>query len=178
MMNYIILSALLSQAALNDTLFRSTEGGFEVRVPGEMVHHIEEITTEIGKIDYHSYYYNDADEHPGHGVYVISYYESEALEIPQDSLSLINDFFDNTVQQAALSLSGEVLILSEETYRGKYPGRFWRIHYNDGQSVMKTKAFLVGNRYYSIQVAVDAKYSLSESIDTFMDSFRIIDIID
>ena len=162
----------------SDTLYRSIDAGFEVRVPGEMQHHIEQIKTEIGEVDYHSFYYQADQDSNGGLVYVISYYESPALLFSRDSISLIEEFFQSTVEQAAVSLAGEVLILDDISYQGKYPGKFWRIHYNGGRSVMKTKAYLVGERFYSVQVAVEAQYSLSNEIDTFMDSFKLISIND
>ena len=41
---------------------------------------------------------------------------------------------------------------------------------------MKTKAYLVNNRFYSIQVAVDADFSLDKDIDRFIDSFKLINL--
>ncbi|NND33519.1 MAG: hypothetical protein HKN76_13085 [Saprospiraceae bacterium] len=176
MLSFLIALTSLNLTYESDTLFRSIEAGFEVRVPGEMIHDIKQFQTEIGEINYHSFYYQSESDTSGSFVYVISYYDSPALKIPADSVTLIEEFFQSTVEQAAMSLAGEVLILDDISYRGKYPGKFWRLHYNGGRSVMKTKAFLVEGRFYSVQVAVEARFSLSDEIDNFMNSFKLINI--
>lgn len=174
MVGFYFLSAFTLFSATWQT-FRTIEGGFEIQVPATLEHTIQQINTDLGPIDFHTYYLITENEKKGHFFFQVSYYESEALEIPADSLKLIEDFFAATVEQAAISVSGQVLILDEVAYQGLYPGRFWRIHYNGGRSVLKTKAYLVGDRYYSIQVAVDADFSLDDDIDRFMDSFKLID---
>jgi len=152
------------------------EGGFQVEVPGEMKHHIQQMDTEIGIVDYHTYYFGSKNDSSGNYMFVVSYYESEALTIPEDSIELLDAFFDATVGEATEALGGELLILDDAKYKHKHPGKFWRIHYNDGSSVMKTFVYLVGNRFYSIQAAVDAKYSLSDDIDHFLYSFKLTDL--
>ncbi|MCB0685676.1 MAG: hypothetical protein KDC53_04100 [Saprospiraceae bacterium] len=156
--------------------FSNVEGGFEVESPGVMQHNIQQIQTDLGEIDYHTFYLSTQNDKKGNFFFQISYYQSDALEMPLDSTELISDFFAATVEQAAMSLSGEVLILDEIKFQNKFPGRFWRIHYNGGKTVMKTKAYLVNNRFYSIQVAVDADFSLDKDIDRFIDSFKLINL--
>lgn len=170
---YSVLSLLISLSSWQT--FRSVEGGFEVDVPGKMEHNIQQIRTDMGEINYHTYYLATQNDKQGNFFFQVSYYESEALTIPSDSSELLNKFFEATVEQAATSVSGQVLILDEIRYQGRYPGRFWRIHYNDGRSVLRTKAYLVGDKFYSIQVAVDSDFSLDKDIDHFIDSFKLID---
>lgn len=168
-----ILSSLLLTGWTWDT-FRSIEGAFEIHTPAPMEHTVQQITTDLGDIDFHTYYLAVEREDRGNFFFQVSFYESEALQIPPDSLQLLADFFEATIEQAALSVSGEVVILDDINYQDKYPGRFWRIHYNGGRSVIKTKAYLVKNRFYSVQVAVDADFSLDGDIDRFMNSFKLL----
>ncbi len=155
--------------------FVSIEGQFSVDVPAPMIHHIEKISTPIGEVDYHAHYLKWEGAAGGNFVFVVSYYVSPSLRIMADSTDLMQDFFQTTVDQARQRLGGEVLILDDIVYKNKYPGKFWRIHYNGGKAVMRSKVYLVEDRYYSVQVAVDDSYSLSKEVDHFMDSFRIIE---
>jgi len=154
--------------------FQSLEGRFEIEVPGELKHHVQQINTDLGAVDYHTYYLATQNDKEGNFVYQVSYYQAEALLIPADSVDLLADFFNATVEQSAKSVAGEVLILDDITYHNKFPGKFWRIHYNGGRTVMKTKAFLIEGIYYSIQVAVDADFSLDKDLDRFLNSFKYI----
>ena len=158
--------------------FQSLEGNFEIEVPGKFEHHVQQINSDLGIVDFHTFYLSTQNEKKGNFVYQVSYYRSESLQIPADSVDLLSEFFAATVEQSAISVSGEVLILDDITYQNKYPGKFWRTHYNDGRSVMKTKAFLIEGTYYSIQVAVDADFSLDKDLDRFLNSFKWIAIID
>jgi len=176
----MILLYLLSACVILSpewTTFKSIEGKFQIEVPGEMEHTIQQIETDLGTINYHTFYLASLSDTSGNFVYMVSFYRSPSLLVPEDSIGLIGDFFDATVEQAAHSVSGEVLILDEIRYQNRYPGRFWRIHYNGGRSVLKTKAYLVDDTFYSIQVAVDASFGLSNEVDRFMNSFKLIDTI-
>lgn len=153
--------------------FVSLEGGFQILAPGDLQHKVQEIETEMGTIDYHTYFLATTGDSVGNFVYMVSFYRAESLEIPKDSVDLLKDFFDVTVEQAAQSVSGEVVIYDDLIYRYKYPGRFWRIHYNEGASVLKTRVYLIDGTFYSIQVATDASSSLSDDIDRFLDSFKL-----
>lgn len=171
----ILLTGLFPQ---DWTTFKSIEGGFQIEVPGEMVQSTQQIDTDLGLVTYHSFHCTTLSETTGNYVYMVSFYRSPAINIPEDSTALIQEFFDATVEQAAQSVSGEVVILDQIKYQNRFQGRFWRIHYNGGRSVLKTKVYLAGDTFYSIQVAVDAAFGLSEEIDHFLDSFKIIKSID
>ncbi len=171
---YILLACLLQQPVSWQTC-SSIDGRFQVDAPGEMHHSVRNIPTDMGDVEYHTYHFANQGDTSGSIVFLVGFYEFPREAIPDDSLLLIRDFFDATVEQSALAVAGEVLIMDDITYRATYPGRFWRTHYNGGDSVLKTRAYLANGIYYSVQVAVDSKHSLHPDIDRFFDSFRIID---
>jgi hypothetical protein len=151
----------------------SIEGGFQIEAPGDMVHKINKIPTSIGDIDYHTYLHHLQKDSVHTFLYMVSYCNYPAGSFPADSSELIRDFFDATLEQSAQSVSGEVVYVDQITYRG-FPGLFWRMHYNGGRSVMKTKAYLINSRFYSLQVAMESDFSLDPDIDRFFDSFKVI----
>ncbi|MBK8506571.1 MAG: hypothetical protein IPL46_32870 [Saprospiraceae bacterium] len=175
---YLSMMGICTLAALALQLlpwqpFVSLEGGFQILAPGELQHKVQEIETEMGTIDYHTYFLATKGDSLGNFVYMVSFYRSESLQIPTDSIDLLKDFFNASVEQAAQSVVGEVVIYDDLIYQYKYPGRFWRIHYNEGASVLKTRVYLIEGTFYSIQVATDASSSLSNDIDRFMNSFKL-----
>ena len=105
---------------------------------------------------------------------MISYCIYPRNAIHSDSLDLIDEFFDTTVATAVESVGGNLQYSSEISLRD-YPGRIWKVAYNEDKALIKTKSFLIGNRYYSIQTITLKEKALNSSTDKFLDSFYLID---
>lgn len=157
-------------------LFIDDQRRFEVTTPSALIHRIDTIDTSIGRIEFHNFQYNCLEGCSIPAIYQVQYYTSDELVMPLDSTELIDIFFDATIEESANVIGGEVIFSDSITYDGHYPGRFWRIHYDEGKSVMKVRAFVVQNTYYSIQVATKSEYSLSEEINQFLESLRILGV--
>jgi len=153
-------------------LFKSHDGKFQILSPGEMVEKINPIKTEIGEMKYVTYLHQSENKNADNLVYMVSYCDYPENSIHSDSIDLVNEFFETTVSTAVESVHGE-LQYSTEIKLGKYPGRLWRINYNEGNALIKTKSFLVGRRYYSIQAITLKDRSLNLSMDKFLDSFSL-----
>ena len=139
-----------------------------------MEHTVQQIETEMGSVDYHSYYLDMKDDSTGSFIFVASFYRLDEPIFPRDSVEAIYDFLSATVAQSAHSVDGEVIFMDDIRYKHEYPGRLWRIHFNNDQTVMKSRAYLVDNAFYSLQVAVDAEHALSGLIDQYFDSFKLL----
>lgn len=170
---YLFLLQVLIVSSTSWKTTTSINGGFQIDTPGETEYKITSIPTAIGTIDYHTYLYHQMQDTVATFLYMISYCSYPEGSFPADSTDLIHDFFDATLEQSATSVSGEVVYTDNISYQG-FPGLFWRLHYNGGRSVMKTKAYLIRDRFYSLQVATESDYSLDPNINRFFDSFRII----
>jgi hypothetical protein len=153
--------------------YKSVEGRFQIEAPATLSPRIQQISTAVGLVEYYTYFYDAQSDSTGSFLYLVSTCVYPEGAFHSDSLALLEDFFMATIEQSAISVSGEVVFTDQIRY-DNYPGRFWRTHYNGGRTVMKTKCYLVNDRFYSVQVAVDAAYSLHPDIDRFFDSFRII----
>jgi hypothetical protein len=154
--------------------FRSLEGKFSILFPGEPQLKVDTISTAVGPLAYHTYLYQTQDTTADNLVYLLSYCEYPEGTFHKDSTSLIDEFFEVTIDASVEAVHGELAYHTERNYRS-HPGRFWRINYRSGNAVLKTRAFLVGQRYYSVQVATIRPRSLNTAGDRFMDSVRVIE---
>lgn len=154
--------------------FVSEKGKFTVLSPGEMANRTNSLETEIGQLDYHTFLYQPKSKEADNLVYMVSYVDYPNHSIHSDSTELLKDFFDATIETAVQSVEGE-LMYSADAKLKDYPGKIWRVHYNDEKAQIKTKAFLVDNRYYSIQTITLKEKSLNPSSDKFLDSFRLLE---
>jgi hypothetical protein len=93
--------------------------------------------------------------------------------IHSDSTELLKDFFDASIDQATSSVHGELAYQNDVTLKG-YPGKLWRINYLRGQALIKTRAFMVENRFYTIQTVTVKDMAINAASDRFFDSFIIL----
>lgn len=177
----LLLSALLGgnnplKAQSNDNWenFTSVDGLFKVRTPGAMQHKADTVSTKIGSLVYHTYFYQEKLEKGADNfIYMVSFVDYPSTAVHSDSTKLIDEFFAATMDQAAFSIAGDIVYHNPLTIEG-YPGYIWRINYNNSTGVIKTKAVLANNRYYSIQAVTIKELALNSAIDRFLDSFQLL----
>lgn len=150
------------------------EAGCRVLAPGPLTEKVDTIGTAIGPIVYHTFFYRSEGEGPENFVYMLSYCDYPEGSVHSDSTQLLNEFFQTTIEAAAASVDGEIIYV-DEVFQQDYPGRFWRINYRDDQAVIRTKAYIVKNRYYAIQTIMHRERSLNPASDRFLDSFRLLE---
>ena len=97
---------------------------------------------------------------------MVSYVDYPDYSIHSHSLELVKEFFETTVSSSVESVDGK-LRYSTESKINDYPGVIWRVDYNGGKAIVKSKAFLVGRRFSSIQAIAFREKSLSDTIDKF-----------
>ena len=151
--------------------FRSETGRFRVVAPQKMQHKIDSTNTAVGDLIYHTYYTQGRMNQ----IYMITYCDYPEGSIHADSTDLVEDFFDVTIASAAESVAGEILYIQKEKLQKVYRGKRWRIDYMDGAAIIRTRAFLIGNRYYSVQVVSSRENSVNSETQRFMNSFRILE---
>ncbi len=155
-------------------LFQSIEGGFKVEIPtGNMSQHERVIHTDIGEITYHTYFYQEETKDFENALYVVSYCDYPEYTIHSDSTSLLTDLFNNTITSAKKSVIGELRYEEDINYKD-FPGKLFRIDYREGTATLKSKVFIVNNRFYNIQIATTRGKSLNAAADRFLDSFRLL----
>jgi hypothetical protein len=153
--------------------FTSLEGRFRIVVPGELTEKVDSVETKVGKIAYHTFFLQTQEKDADNLFYMVSYCDYPEGIVFADSLGLVAEFFQSTMETAAESVNGKILYCTD-IQLGNYPGKYWRIDYLDGKVVIKTKAYLAGNRFYSVQTISYQEKNINATGDQFFDSFRIL----
>ena len=168
---FTILAALVLP---NWVQHESIDGGFVVQVPQALETSLKGIETEVGTLEYHSHSLRTENDSLGHAFFAVSYCDYPDGSFPSDSVSLIKEFLDVTMEQGTSAIEG-TLVYSDQISIDDHPGRFWRIHYDEDRSVLKTRAFLVGDRFYTVQIAVRNTHAQEDFVDRFLESFRLLE---
>ncbi len=152
----------------------SYEGRFRVQAPDILHEAIDSADTELGRLAFHRHFFQPPDPQSAANLF----YQVMWIDYPEaiplaDSVDLLRDFFDTTIEEAAESVKGEVVYQADQLWKG-YPGRVWRISYLDGQAVIKSRAFLVGHRFYLLSTISLREKALNPDSDRFFNSFRLL----
>ncbi|NND08284.1 MAG: hypothetical protein HKN87_18045 [Saprospiraceae bacterium] len=156
-------------------VLKPEQGHFQILAPGKMRSSVREIQTDIGKVDYHSLLHQRLDDSTVTFTFIVSYYKLNEATIAAMDNALEADLLKATVLQSAHAIGGDVILEDDITYQGLHPGKYWRIHTTGDELVIKSRAYLSDEYFYSIQVAVHKAQALSPDIDRFLDSFRILE---
>ena len=168
---YSLISMSMTQPSWD--VFKSFDGQFKILTPGEMIKKENLIKTEIGELNYITFLHQPTGKDPDNLMYVVSYCDYPKYSIHSDSTELLKEFFDTTVETSVESVKGK-LSYSSQIKMNEFPGRLWRVDYNDGNVLIKTRSFLVKNRFYSIQVISLKDKGMNLRIDKFLDSFSLL----
>jgi len=153
--------------------FKSYEGKFRILTPGPFRVKTDTIETQVGPVAHHTFFYQAPEKQAENLIYMVSYYDYPPAAVHSDSTELLKEFFSATISAAVNSVRGD-LVYADDIRLDRYPGKLWRIHYLDGKAVIKTKAFVVGSRYYSVQTIMYRNMSLNSASEKFLDSFRLL----
>lgn len=153
--------------------YRSPEGGFKVLTKGIFKTRLTHAKTGIGEITMHNLVYQTDETGADNHIFVITFYDFPEQSMHSDSTVLVNDFFKETIASAVSSTGGELAYQSEISLHG-FKGLHWRINYAEGKGVIKTQAFLVNNRYYSLSVMMPDVAKNTVDANKFFNSFRLI----
>jgi hypothetical protein len=154
--------------------FKTIEGRFYVLVPGIMEEKLTKTKTAIGDLEYHTFVCQlPENEQNDNLLYIVSYCDYPKGTIHSDSTDFLKEYFDATIDEATRSIRGELLYASDCKIND-YPGKTWRIDYNNGKATMRSKSFMVKNRLYSLQTACKRIKNLNGDGDKFFDSFKLM----
>ncbi len=173
-MKFIILISSLAffwQAQWQE--FVSLDGKFKVLTPGELIEKVDTSDTSIGKLAYHVFYYQPSDEDADNLFYAVHYCQYPEGTLSADTTGLVEDFLESTLESAAESVGGKVLYSSDILLDNTHPGKLWRIDFNNGKAVVKSKAFVVNDRFYMVQTVSKQEKNINLDAEKFLDSFRI-----
>lgn len=140
-----------------------------VLIPGTFQYSADTIPTEVGEIIYHTWHSRDSTVQ-----YLVSFCNYPEGTVHSDSTELLEEFFTATISAAVEKTRGIKRYESGMLQSG-FPGRFWRI--DIGTRYVKTRAFVAGTRFYSLQVIGPLGAEQDQSESAFFDSFRFLDLL-
>jgi hypothetical protein len=173
-MNKFSLAAFLILFSFTTTTwkeFRSAEGRFRVLTPGDLILKKAKIKTNVGTLDYNTYYYQTKKGTGVYTYYAVQYYDYPEGTINMDSTSMINELLETTIVSSMASIKGELLYKSEVD-GSAYPSRLWRMDF--GNAFAKSKCFIKKDHFIMIQY-ITLKSNTSLDGDKFLNSLRILD---
>lgn len=150
------------------------DGRFKVFLPGNFTQKTDTIKTEIGQLVYHTSFLQSESAEAENLFYMVSYCDYPSNVVFADSTGLTEEFFQATIEAAVESVDG-TLAYSSDIKLDTHPGKQWRIDYLDGKAIIKNRAYLVRNRFYSIQTIAWKEKSLNTDGNRFLDSFKLIE---
>ena len=100
------LPVLLVAFSTNWQWFTSEKGSFTILAPGELTERSDEVETAIGTLTYHTYLYKPESEDADNFLYMVSFCDYPEGGMHSDSVELLKDFFDATVESSVFSVNG------------------------------------------------------------------------
>ena len=152
--------------------FAPEDESFSILVPSTMQKQVSEVETPLGILKYYNYFYRDSLAETGNFLYLVNYCDYPDGTFPADSIDLIRAFLQTSLDESVSALEGE-LIYSDVIRLFENPGIIWKMRDKKGRTVVKNKAFLVDNRYYSVQVFTSPQLDGNAEREKFLDSFQL-----
>jgi hypothetical protein len=152
--------------------FRNIDGRFKVLIRGNLVEKMATIQTEIGMIESHQFVYQPAEKEENLA-YIIMYYDFPKGGMHSDSTELLKEFFDTTVEEAATKLQGMLVYQHDLEHEG-YAARQWRVNYSDNKVAIRSRAFMVKQRFYLLQTIGFTDIEQNNVSEYFINSFRLL----
>jgi hypothetical protein len=172
MKSLLILLSSFTLIPLTWKEFKTYEGKFRVLTPtGEMTEKVKNIKTGLGEVAYHTFMNRPEEKNPDCVFYVVNYCDYPKGTFPADSTDLINEFLDETVNESVKAVGG-VLTYQSDIQILTNKGKIWRVQYNGDRALIKSKCFLVSDRFYLVQTMMKKEKSMNPSADKFLDSFQ------
>ena len=148
-----------------------TENNFSVEVPGNLTSTLDTLASAIGPIFCDNLVYQESVDSLA-AIYSLSHCSYPIGTLHSDSTELTTLYFDSTVKNMVASIGGELLYESEQDFFG-YPGRIWKISYDEGRKWGKFKTLMVKNRLYILQVRATNTVDTRKNATRYLDSFTL-----
>ena len=149
----------------------SDDKQFSISAPGKLISTLDTLGTAIGPIFCDNLVYQEKRDSLA-AIYSLSHCEYPIGTLHSDSTELTSLYFDSTVANMVAGMGGTLLYESKQTYAG-YPGRIWKVSYEEGKKWGKFKALMVKNRLYILQVRANNTVVTRDHATRYLDSFTL-----
>ena len=154
-------SSLYYEYDEESTLLSSSEGGFQISMPGEPILDIDPFDTDYGVMEIVYLMYEESLEK----VYMVAYidYPDELFE-DNDIDTILEVFMTELNEEMNIDETNDIEI---DGYPGKYSSSY------DSSDYINAELYLVGNRLYQIVILSTGDYA--EDASDFLNSFELTD---
>ena len=175
-MKYIALSlfllVFLITSAQSWSSYIDPDELFEIEVPGEVEVREKRILTGIDTIDVYSYVIDRSIQGEANFLYLVNVADYPEGTFPADSVSLIDDFLQASVESLVLNAGGKLDYSAEH---GTLSDALkLRISQEDKDTIIKAVVLISKDRFFTLQVFTRKLYSLNKEVDRFLDSFTLL----
>jgi len=153
--------------------YSSNEHGFSMKFPGKPVESSNEITTDIGPLNIKFFTYEPDTANEPNIVYMALVTIYPESKISSDKKDIIPQIFRNAIDGGVSNVKG-ILVSEKNISLGGYPGRSFKMTYDDGANVITAKAYLVKNRMYMMQTITTKANEDDASHERFLNSFSLL----
>jgi len=149
----------------------SSDKQFSILVPGKFTNSLDTVASAIGPIFCDNLVFQEKADSIA-AIYSLSHCQYPIGTLHSDSLELTTLYFDSTISSVVASLGGTLLYESDQQFAG-YPGRIWKVSYEEGKKWGKFKALMVENRLYILQVRANNTVLTRDHATRYLDSFTL-----
>ena len=171
---FFLISSVVIFSAFQATdweFYLSEDKRFSISAPGALESTLDTLTSAIGPILCNNLLYQEETDTLA-AIYSLSHCEYPTGTLHSDSTELTTLYFDSTVSNMVASIGGTLLYESDQKYLG-YPGRIWKVNYDEGKKWGKFRAIMVENRLYILQVRAVNSVTTRENATRYLDSFNL-----
>lgn len=153
-------------------LYVDPGGAFEVEMPDSVTVDVQSADTPVGKLEI---VMHQSDEIIEDKIvrYSVSFCDYPDGTFPADSIDLISFFLEETVNATASQVGGELMYVTDLA-DASFPTKLCKIVAANGAHI-KSKAILVKDRYYNLEVITPEILSVHNDSDRFFRSFKLLD---
>jgi len=172
LVGYLILWANNVSGQSKWSTYHSPKNDFSILCPGGiMKYESKTVITSIGPLINQVHYLDLPADHPNflYTINVINYPEGS---INKDSIEVIDELFDTTVESMSES-TGCKISYSQKSLQEDIPYVIVRLMDQKSNTSIKSKVFLIEDSVYSLQVYTMHDNKLNDFIDKFINAFQV-----
>lgn len=151
--------------------FESKGSGFSVLFPENPVESNQTVDAEIGTLNLKIFTCDVYEKQSM--VYMAAVTDFPADKISSDKKEIVDKVFRDAIDGGVKNVEGS-LLSEKEIKLKKYPGREFKISFQDGAAVILAKAYLVKNTMYILQAITLKDKESDPAIARFMNSFALL----
>ncbi len=169
---YFLSSILIISLNLPWQNYKNEVGKFSVSVPAPVKETTSKIKTVTGELVYHQFVCKTISKNDGKILYTINYCDYPLGTFPKDSTDLREEFYKATIESSMDVIKGTVAY-QDNILQQEYSGKIWRVDFNKVTAHIKSKCFLIGDRFYLLQIIVANNEKNDPNADKFFDTFFV-----